>query len=99
MGAVLHFMSDRMEAPACGAKVFLCSDYTDDPRHVDCRRCRSTVAFREFDPDRYDVDIWNHEGDVIRWFRRVTSEDVDNIRREYEDDPTVAIAVHPATGS
>lgn len=93
MGAVTHFMSDRMEAAACGAQVFLCSDYTDDPRHVDCKRRRRTAAFTGFDPTRYDVDIWNHEGDVIRWFRRVTSNEVDDIRREYEDNPTVTIAV------
>lgn len=93
MGAVLHFMSDRMEVPACGAQVFLCSDYTDDARYVDCKRCRRTAAFKGFDPTRYDVDIWNHEGDVIRWFRRVTSDEVDDIRRQYEDNPTVTIAV------
>lgn len=93
MGAVLHFMSDRMETPACGTQVFLCSDYTDDPRHVDCKRCRRAKAFTGYDPTRYDVDVWNHEGDVIRWFRRVTAAEVDDIRREYEDKPTISISV------
>src|SRR5579872_5032834 len=73
VGAVLHFMSDQMQRSACGAKVFLCSDYTDDPRYVDCKRCQRATSFKEYDPQRFDVDIWNHEGDVIRWFRSVTA--------------------------
>jgi ribosomal protein S27AE len=91
MGIVLHFMPEDVDKPACGAQVFLCSDYTDDRRYVDCGRCKRTKMFKTYDPTRYDVDVWNDEGDVIRWFRRVNAAEVDSIRREYEDNPTVSV--------
>jgi len=86
-------MSDQMQRSACGAKVFLCSDYTDDPRYVDCKRCQRATSFKEYDPQRFDVDIWNHEGDVIRWFRSVTADELDGIRAEYADNPSVSLSV------
>lgn len=90
MASVLHFDVDGRAA--CGACVFLCSDYTDDPAHVDCKRCRRTKQFINFDPQRFDVDVWNHEGDVIRYFKRVTASEVEDIRKEY-DEPTLTVSV------
>lgn len=90
MANVLHFAVDGGPV-ACGAQVFLCDDYTDDQRYVDCKRCRKTKAFINYDPRRFDVDVWNHEGDVIRWFKRVTADEVDDIRREYEGEPGLEV--------
>lgn len=92
MATALHFSSDG-ERAACGARVFLCSDYTDRRDHVDCGRCKRTKQFANYDPSRFNVDIWNHEGDVIRWFKSVTAEEVGNIMWEYEDNPTVFVDV------
>lgn len=91
MERALHFMAEGADRVACGATVFLCEDYTDNRDAVDCGRCKRTKAFIGYDPTRYDVDVWNHEGDVIRWFRRVTADEVDDIRKEYEDSPTVEV--------
>lgn len=96
MGKVLHFASGDDGNAACGAQVFLCNEYTDDRRYVDCGRCKRTKQFASYDPARYDVDVWNHEGDVIRWFRRVTAAEVDDISKEYEDHPTVSVVVTDA---
>src|SRR5690349_10280656 len=96
MGKVLHFSAADDGNAACGAQVFLCSDYTDDRRHVDCGRCKRTKQFASYDPSRYDVDVWNHKGDVIRWFRRVTADEVEGIRKEYEDNPTASVVVTDA---
>lgn len=91
MASVLHFMSDRMERPACGAQVFLCDEYTDDVRYVDCGRCKRTKAFRDFDPTRYRVDVWNHEGDVVDSERSATADEVDAIRERYANDPGLSV--------
>lgn len=93
---VLHFMPEDAERAACGAKVFVCDDYTDNRGAVDCGRCKWTKQFKNYDPTRFDVDVWNSRGDVIRWFRRVTADDVDDIRKEYEDNPTVSIVATEA---
>lgn len=93
---VIHFMPDEDDRVACGARVFLCSDYTDEPRHVDCGRCKRTKRFRDFDPVRYDVDVWNHEGDVIDFARRVTAERADEMREQYADDPLASVVVEEA---
>lgn len=92
MARALHFMPEGAERVACGEKnVFLCEDYTDDRDAVDCGKCKRTKIFKGYDPTRYDVDVWNHEGDVIRWFKRLTVDEVDGVRREYEDNPTVDV--------
>lgn len=93
MASVLHFMPEDAERAACGAQIFLCNEATNDPRHVDCSRCKRTKAFKNYDPTRYDVDVWNHGGDVIRWFRRVNANEVESIRREYADNPSVSVIV------
>lgn len=93
MADVLHFASDNTGKVACGARIFLCSDYTDDRRHVECGRCKRTKQFKGYDPSRFNVDVWNHEGDVIRWFRRVTADEVEGIRKEYADNPTASVVV------
>lgn len=43
--SVLHFAVDDPARAACGAPVFLCSDYTDLRESVDCKRCRKTTEF------------------------------------------------------
>lgn len=96
MADVLHFATHGAEKAACGTRIFLCSDYTDDRRYVDCGRCKRTTWFANYDPDRFDVDVWNHEGDVIRWFRCVTASEVDGIRKEYADNPTASVVVTEA---
>jgi hypothetical protein len=93
MRGVLHFATGDVDKAACGARIFLCEDYTDDRRHVDCSRCKRTRRYRFYDPARYDVDVWNHDGYVIRWFRSVTADEVDGIRKEYEDNPTASVVV------
>jgi hypothetical protein len=96
MANVMHFMPEGWEKAACGAAVFLCADYTDAPEDVDCRRCRRTKAFKNYDPTRFDVDVWNHDGDVVRWFKRVTAEEVEEIRQRFEDDPLLSVVVEEA---
>jgi hypothetical protein len=93
MASVRHFTTNVSEFAACGVRVFLCEDYTDEKQYVDCARCKRTKVFATYDPTRYDVDVWNHEGDVIRWFRRVTAAEVDGIREEYSDNPTASIVI------
>lgn len=47
------------------------------------------------DDELFDVDIWNHEGDVIRAFRDVTADEVDDIREQYKDEPLLSVVVTP----
>lgn len=96
MANVLHFMPEGATQAVCGAAVFLCNDYTDTPEHVDCKRCRRTRAFSNYDPTRFNVDVWNDEGDVVRWFKRVTAAEVEDIRFQYRDDPTLSVVVEEA---
>ena len=93
MANVLHFAVNDAPNAACGAAIFLCDDYTDNREYVDCKRCRRTKQFVNYDPTRFDVDVWNHEGDVIRWFRRVNAAEVESIRQQYADNPTATISV------
>jgi hypothetical protein len=39
----------------------------------------------------YNVDIWNQEGDVVKHFRELTAEEVDEIRDQYEDQPWLTV--------
>jgi hypothetical protein len=95
MTGVLHFVAaiGESDRAACGERIFLCNDATDDRRHVDCGRCKRTKAFATHDPRRFDVDVWDHEGDVIRWFRSVSADEVESIRKEYADNPSVSVEV------
>lgn len=91
MRRVLHFGMDDAAKAACGAQIVLCDDCTDDRRHVDCGRCKRTKQFTSYDPARYDVDVWNHEGDVIRSARGLTASEADSIREEFEGDASVVV--------
>lgn len=93
MASVLHFMPEGAERAACGAQIFLCDEATDNPRNVGCGRCKRTKAFKNYDPTRYNVDVWTFEGDVIRSEHRVTADAVERIRHEYENDVALAVVV------
>jgi hypothetical protein len=45
----------------------------------------------------YNVDIWNHQGDVVKHFREVTAEEVDDIRDQYDDEPWLDVVVEEAS--
>jgi hypothetical protein len=96
MGTVLHFMPDDAEKPACGARVYLCNEYTDDRRYVDCARCKKTKLFGGYDPTRFDVDVWNYDGDVVHHERGVTADRVEQIREEYCDLCVITEETAPA---
>lgn len=93
MGTALHFNPNDDATAVCGTRVFVVDAYTDNPHHVECGRCKRTKAFLEYDPRRFNVDVWNWEGDVVRWFKSVTADDVANIEKEYADNPTVQVVV------
>lgn len=90
---VLHFNPKDDATAVCGTRVFLVEDYTDNPDHVECGRCKRTNAFLTYDPRRYNVDVWDEEGDVIRWMKNVTADDVAAMQKEYADNPTVHVVV------
>jgi len=39
----------------------------------------------------FDVDVWNTEGDVVKHFREVSADEVDNIREHYADEPWLTV--------
>lgn len=39
----------------------------------------------------YDVDIWNTEGDVVKHFREISADEVDEIRDQYADEPCLTV--------
>lgn len=45
------------------------------------------------DEPLYRVDIWNTEGDVVKHFRDLTADEVDEIRDQYEDEPWLSVVV------
>lgn len=45
------------------------------------------------DEPLFNVDIWNHEGDVVKHFREITADEVDEIRDQYEDEPWLDVVV------
>lgn len=46
------------------------------------------------DEPLFNVDIWNNQGDVVKHFREVTADEVDDIRDQYEDEPWLDVVVH-----
>lgn len=48
------------------------------------------------DEPLFNVDIWNHQGDVVKHFREVTAAEVDDIRDQYEDEPWLDVVVEDA---
>ncbi|WLA80326.1 hypothetical protein [Bradyrhizobium elkanii] len=53
---------------------------------------KQKIAYVEGEP-LYNVDIWNHEGDVVKHFRDLTADEVDEIRDQYEDEPWLSVVV------
>ncbi len=45
------------------------------------------------DEPLYNVDVWNNQGDVVRHFREVTADEVDDIRDQFEDEPWLDVVV------
>lgn len=45
------------------------------------------------DEPLFNVDIWNNQGDVVKHYREVTAEEVDDIRDQYEDEPWLDVVV------
>lgn len=41
----------------------------------------------------FNVDIWNNQGDVVKHYREVTADEVDDIRDQYEDEPWLDVVV------
>jgi hypothetical protein len=41
----------------------------------------------------FNVDIWTNQGDVVKHFREVTADEVDDIRDRYEDEPWLDVVV------
>lgn len=39
----------------------------------------------------YDVDVWNTEGDVVKHFREISADEVDQIRENYADEPWLTV--------
>lgn len=93
MSSILHFANDGDGKAACGTKIILCDDYTDDQHHVECGRCKKTKAFINYDPRRFNVDVWTWEGDVVRSAKATTADDVEHIKNLYADNPTVQVVV------
>ena len=89
----LHFNPKDDATAVCGKRVFLVDDYTDNPAHVDCGRCKRTRAFIDYDPRRFNVDVWDHKGNVVRWMKHCTADDVAMMQKEYADNPTVQVVV------
>lgn len=57
------------------------------------RKSKSTYVE---DEPLYNVDIWNNQGDVVRHFREITADEVDEIRDQYEDEPWLDVVVEEA---
>lgn len=71
--------------------------FRHDPQHDDpdletdvgqCPDCEGDGCMR------FDVDIWNFEGDVVKAFYDKTPAEVDAIRDQYADDPTLSVVVN-----
>lgn len=45
------------------------------------------------DEPLYTVDIWNNQGDVVKHYRDLTADEVDEIRDQYEDEPWLDVVV------
>lgn len=39
----------------------------------------------------YNVDIWNTEGDVVKHFREISADEVDEVRDRYVDEPWLTV--------
>lgn len=53
---------------------------------------RTKTTYVEGEP-LFNVDIWNNQGDVVKHYRDVTAEEVDEIRDQYEDEPWLDVVV------
>lgn len=97
MAGVMHFFapddsdSDRV---ACGLRALFCEDYTDERRYVECKRCRRTKMFTDYDPTRFDVDAWDHEGDIVDHLQRVTFDEAQEFKERYADNPMIDVVVN-----
>lgn len=43
--------------------------------------------------ERFDVAVWNHEGDIVHAFWGVSADEVDEIQARFEDDPMLSVVV------
>jgi tRNA(Ile2) C34 agmatinyltransferase TiaS len=90
---VVHFLPDDDDVTACGAKVFLCEEFTENPQHVECGNCKRTKRFKDYDPRRFDVTIWDWEGNELNYHPNVGIEKVEAIQAEHRESPELSVVV------
>lgn len=59
---------------------------------------RKSRKKKEEDQERFEVTVWDHEGDIIRKLWEATYEEAEEIREYYEDDPLKTVVVEPLYG-
>lgn len=50
-----------------------------------------TDTNKDEDYGRFDVSVWNHEGDVIESLWSATIEELEELQDKYEDDPLCTV--------
>lgn len=43
--------------------------------------------------ERYEVTVWDHEGDIVKKLWDATHEEAEEVREQYEDDPFKTVVV------
>lgn len=43
--------------------------------------------------ERYNVSVWNHEGDVVKTLWNATYEEAEGVQEQYDDDPLHVVVV------
>lgn len=45
------------------------------------------------DEETFEVEVWNHEGDIVRKVWEATYDEAEAIREEYSDEPLLTVVV------
>lgn len=45
------------------------------------------------DDERYEVTVWDHEGDIVKKLWEATYEEAEEVREQYEDEPLLTVVV------
>jgi hypothetical protein len=47
----------------------------------------------DFEPETFEVSVWNHEGDVVQKLWEATEDDLAQLEAQYADDPFHTVVI------
>lgn len=86
-------MPARPKCPDCHVQLRV-KAMTDSDQHV-YSKWRYCEECSWDERGKFEVTVWDHEGDIVKKYWRASASEVDQVEEEYGDDPLKTIMISP----